>query len=253
MKKHERIAQYEGSYMADYGFEAVMVAARQRLVVDILARFKPKVVLEVGCGIDMLGARARQAGLSVEQWIIVEPGERFFNAAQALKMGETRLDVIHGFLEDSTEAIRQRCIRAPDFIVCSGLLNEIEQPEGTLTAAKRLLGSHGVVHVNVPNAYSLHRKLAKAMGIIETEKQLTGRNRQLAQYRVYDFDSLIALAGATGFRVIDQGGYFIKPFTHAQMESISGLLSEEMLDGLWRLGRELPELASEIYVNLEAT
>jgi SAM-dependent methyltransferase len=251
MKKHERIAQYEGRYMADYGFEAVMVAARQRLVLEILRATSPRVVLEVGCGIDMLGARAHQAGLPVEQWIIVEPSERFCEAARALKMGKTRVDVIQGFLEDETEAIRQRCVRPPDFIICSGMLNEIERPEGVLLAAKRLLGSPGVVHVNVPNAQSLHRKLAKAMGLIENEKQMTERNRQLAQYRVYDFDSLIALAGASGFRVIEKGGYFIKPFTHAQMESIPGVLSEAVLDGLWQLGREMPELASEIYLNLE--
>ncbi len=252
MKKHERIAQYESRYMADYGFEAVMVAARQRLVLEILRATGPRVVLEVGCGIDMLGEKAHQAGLSMEQWVIVEPSERFCEAARALKMGKTRVDVVQGFLEDETEAIRQRCVRPPDLILCSGLLNEIEEPEGILRAARRLLGSPGVVHVNVPNAQSLHRKLAKAMGVIESEKQLTERNRQLAQYRVYDFDSLIELAGASGLRVIEKGGYFIKPFTHAQMESIAGVLSAAMLDGLWQLGREMPELASEIYVNLEA-
>ncbi len=252
MEKHQRIAQYSDRYLGDYGFESVMVAARQRLVVDILRKVDAQVVLEVGCGIDMLGEKAHQAGLSMEQWIIVEPSERFCDAARALKMGKTRVDVIHGFLEDATEAIRRRCLHPPDFVVCSGLLNEIEQPEGVLTAVKRLLGRSGIVHVNVPNAQSLHRKLAKAMGVIETEKQLTERNRQLTQYRVYDFDALIALSVATGFRVIEKGGYFIKPFTHAQMESISGLLSEAMLDGLWQLGREMPELASEIYVNLEA-
>jgi hypothetical protein len=35
------------------------------------------------------------------------------------------------------------------------------------------------------------------------------------------------------------------------MESLGGLLTSGMLDGLWQLGREMPELASEIYVNLE--
>jgi 2-polyprenyl-3-methyl-5-hydroxy-6-metoxy-1,4-benzoquinol methylase len=252
MEKRQRIAEYEKRYMADYGFEAIMVAARQRLILELLGRFRPRTVLEIGCGVDMLGAQVTKECLPVEQWIIVEPAERFFNAAQSLKMGATRVDVIRGFLEDSIDAIRARCARAPDFIVCSGLLNEVEQPEGILRAARGLLGASGIVHANVPNAFSLHRRLARAMGIIETENQLTERNRKLAQYHVFDLDGLADLAAGAGFRVIEKGGYFLKPFTHAQMETIAGVLSDAMLDGLWRLGRELPELASEIYVNLEA-
>jgi 2-polyprenyl-3-methyl-5-hydroxy-6-metoxy-1,4-benzoquinol methylase len=229
-----------------------MVAARQRVVVEALERRGPGVVLEVGCGIEMLGERVHAAGLPVEQWIIVEPNERFLHAARALKMGRTRVEVIHGFFEDSGEAVRRCWLRPPDFIVCSGVLNEIEEPAVILRAARALLAPAGTMHVNVPNAQSLHRKLAKAMGIIADEKQLTERNRQLAQFRVYDFEALTDLAAATGFRVVDRGGYFLKPFTHAQMEALGGLLSAAMLDGLWKLGRELPELASEIYVNLEA-
>ena len=252
MDKKRRIVQYETRYLDDYGFEAVMVAARQRLVLEVLRKAAPTVVLEVGCGIDLLGERVRTAGLAIEQWIIIEPGERFFNAAQALKIPNARVDVIRGFVEDSIDLIRERCIRQPDFIVCSGLLNETADPESVLSAARKLLAPDGTVHVNVPNAYSLHRRLARAMGLIESERQLTERNQLLKQYRVFDFDTLTGLAERTGFRVIDKGGYFVKPFTHAQMESVRGVLSDQLLDGLWTLGRELPELASEIYLNLRA-
>jgi SAM-dependent methyltransferase len=251
MEKRRRIEGYEKRYLADYGFESVMVGARQRLILELLGRVRPGVVLEVGCGIDMLGARVAQARLPVEQWVIVEPAEQFFDAARSLAMGATRVDVIRGFLEDSVDAIRVRCVRPPDFIVCSGLLNEVERPESVLRAARNLLGPSGTLHANVPNAFSLHRRLGRAMGIIESESELTRRNRELAQYRVFDLDGLADLAASAGFRVIEKGGYFLKPFTHAQMEAIAGVLSEQMLDGLWRLGRELPELASEIYVNLE--
>jgi SAM-dependent methyltransferase len=252
MEKRRRIAKYEKHYLADYGFEAVMVAARQRLILELLSRIRPRIVLEIGCGIDMLGAQVKKARLPVEQWVIVEPAKRFVSAARSLKMGETRVDVIHGFLEDSIDGIRARCAGLPDFIVCSGLLNEIERPENILRAARSLLGASGIVHVNVPNALSLHRRLARAMGLIATENELTARNRQLAQYRVFDLDGLMGLAASAGFRVVEKGGYFIKPFTHAQMQSLGSVLSKDVLDGLWRLGRELPELASEIYVNLEA-
>lgn len=48
MEKRQRIAEYEKRYMADYGFEAVMVAARQRLILEVLGRIRPKIVLEIG-------------------------------------------------------------------------------------------------------------------------------------------------------------------------------------------------------------
>ena len=251
MEKKHRVALYQDRYVEDYGFEAVMVAARQRLVMDVLRKANPKIVLEVGCGMDMLAARANLAGIPVEQWIIVEPGKRFADAAQALRMANTRLDVVRGFLEDSVDVIKDRCASPPDFIICSGMLNEVADPLAILRAAKSLLGRSGMVHVNVPHALSLHRRLARTMGIIKTEQQLTERNNKLLQYRVFDFETLVDVAHSAGFRIAEKGGYFVKPFTHDQMQSIPDVLSEEVLDGLWKLGREMPELASEIYVNLE--
>jgi hypothetical protein len=57
------------------------------------------------------------------------------------------------------------------------------------------------------------------------------------------------MLASAGFSVRDSGGYFLKPFTHAQMESIAALMTPDILDGLWQLGRELPDLASEIFVD----
>jgi hypothetical protein len=44
----------------------------------------------------------------------------------------------------------------------------------------------------------------------------------------------------------------MKPFTHGQMMSLvnNGLVTEQMLDGLWALTKHFPDAGSEIYVNL---
>jgi hypothetical protein len=52
-----------------------------------------------------------------------------------------------------------------------------------------------------------------------------------------------------GFVPVTEGGYFIKPFSHQQMESIEELITPRLLEGLWKLGQELPDIASEIYIN----
>ena len=108
------------------------------------------------------------------------------------------------------------------------------------------------VHVNVPNARSLHRLLALEMGLIEDVHQLSYNQLCLQQPRTFDIDSLSALCTKNGFEVTEQGSYFIKPYTHRQMAQLQdiGLLDERMLDGLYSLARHLPDMGSEIFVHL---
>lgn len=49
----------------------------------------------------------------------------------------------------------------------------------------------------------------------------------------------------------DSGSFFVKPFTHAQMEQClnNGVVGENVLDGLDKMIEFMPELGAEIYVN----
>ena len=105
------------------------------------------------------------------------------------------------------------------------------------------------LHVNVPNAYSLHRQIARSIGLIADEKELSTRNQDLQQPRIYDAESLRTEVAEAGLEVVGEGGYFLKPFTHGQMLAILSSLPEGILEGLWILGYENPGLASEIFVN----
>jgi hypothetical protein len=55
------------------------------------------------------------------------------------------------------------------------------------------------------------------------------------------------------FDVIEDGGYFMKPFSHEQMWKlyISNIISEETLDGLYDMSKSMPEICSEIFVNVK--
>jgi hypothetical protein len=90
------------------------------------------------------------------------------------------------------------------------------------------------------------------MDLIDNLQTMSDRQQALQQQRTFDMESLVSLCEQCGFKVNEQGSYFIKPFTHSQMSGLqsSGLLEERMLDGLYRLERHLPGLGSEIYVNL---
>jgi SAM-dependent methyltransferase len=245
------VNDYTRAYQADYGFESVMVKARQQLILELLASKQPQVIVEVGCGSELLYERALDAGQSFAQWVIVEPSAQFADSARSAVRPTVPCMVIETYFEGAADEVLRTCVAPPDLVICSGLLHEVPNPAALLAAARNVLsGGSGLLHVNVPNALSLHRRLARLMGLVADEHDLTTRNLSLQQQRVFDLPELEHTVLAAGFRPMERGGYFLKPFTHQQMSSLS-FLTPAILDGLWKLGQDLPELASEVFVNAE--
>ncbi len=241
------IHRYETAYAADYGFEAVMVSYRRQLLLERLRAHRPRTVLEIGCGSELLCGQFFAQGGSVDQWTIVEPGAGFAQAARAQSSAEPSLGVIEAFFEDVAVELAQRG-SAPEFVICSSLLHEVTDGAALLDAIALVMDWSSVVHINVPNANSFHRRLAQSMGLVKDVKERSERNVNLQQQRVFDLESLRSHVARAGMRVIDHGGYFVKPFTHAQMELIQDDIGPAVLDGLYQLGKEAPEWASEIFV-----
>jgi 2-polyprenyl-3-methyl-5-hydroxy-6-metoxy-1,4-benzoquinol methylase len=249
MEKNSRIARYQESYINDYGFESVMVDARQKIVLEMLANAQHSLVIEVGCGANLLFSRAVERNIQFDRWIIVEPGAKFYENAAKAAEGHERLQVVHRFFEDSVSEVQALSQIGADVILCSSLLHEVPNPKLLLEEAKKLLSPEGILHVNVPNVTSFHRRLAQAMGFIKDLAEMSERNKALSQHRFFDESTLREFVIEAGFSITHFGGYMIKPFTHKQMEEINPILSDEILGGLWEMGREFPALASEIYVN----
>ncbi len=246
--KLERIARYEETYESDYGFERAMVSARRRLILEMLRTSVHDIVVEVGCGPDLLVDSAAAAGLTWSRWVIVEPGARFAAMADRAAHRHAGITVLNAFVEDAVEQVDRSTGRGADIVLCSSVLHEVDDERAVLEAVRQVLSKTGRLHVDVPNATSLHRRLARAMGLIADEHELTARNRALDQYRLYDLISLAEVVRSVGFIIEETGGYALKPFTHAQMDTLE-FVTDELLAGLYELGRELPDLAAEIYVN----
>jgi 2-polyprenyl-3-methyl-5-hydroxy-6-metoxy-1,4-benzoquinol methylase len=250
--RRERAREYADRYSGDYGFEHTMVRTRQNVVLELLNRWEHPLVIEIGCGSELLVERYVEKR-AFERWIVVEPSAEFAGMAVAAQTHVSDLFVVDDFFESATDRITALCPRPPDVILCSSVLHEVADVDALLTAARTLLTADAsLLHVNVPNALSLHRRLARTMGLIADEHQFSERNATLDQPRVFDHGSLVAAVKSQGFEVVETGGYFVKPFTHAQMEQLA-FLDDRMVEGLAALGAELPELASEIYVNARPT
>lgn len=234
---------YSRSYH-ELPFEDTQLAFRRRLVLEQIAAHQPASLLEVGCGMLPLFLDL-DAGLDVT---IVEPSVEFARHARQFAQGRS-VRVIERFLEDIAMPLREG---GYDFIVVSSLLHEVERPGRLLGMLRQHCHDRTVLHVNVPNALSLHRLLAVEMGLIDDPFTLSSTQRRMQQSSTFDLGSLVELLDSEGFEVIGKASYFIKPFTHAQMQALcdSGFMTAAMLQGFYRLVRYLPDFGSEIYVNV---
>lgn len=246
---HRNLSDYATRYAA-LPFEEVQVAYRRRLVLDVLAECGAKRVLEVGCGLEPLAAHAP----SFDAWTIVEPAATFAAAAVEQVAGDSRVRVLVDTIEGAVGS--GALVRgAFDVVILSSLLHEVPSPEEVLRGVRSLCDGRTLVHCNVPNATSLHRELAVAMGLIPDVATPSPQQVALQQRRIFDARSLERLVEGAGFAVASSGGYLVKPFTHAQMAALvsGGTIDRQVLEGLYVLGRKFPEFASEIFVNARSS
>ena len=235
-------------YQREYGdlpFEESQARYRKRKIIESIAKYQPHSILEIGCGFDPLFNHYH----GYERYTVIEPGDEFARNARECARALLGITIVHGSLEGNLAVLSATSY---DFVVLSSLLHEVSDSKKLLDATAALCGPATIVHVNVPNALSMHRLLAVEMGLIETVYERSQTQRRMQQNQTFDADSLATLVSQSGFEIVEQGTFFIKPFTHAQMASLqtSGMLTEPMLEGLYKLSKHFPENGSEIFMDL---
>jgi 2-polyprenyl-3-methyl-5-hydroxy-6-metoxy-1,4-benzoquinol methylase len=234
--------KYLGQY-ADGAFETTLVSVRRKYVLESLARYPHDSILEVGCGLEPLFSFVADAAFT-----IVEPSTEFVRNARTLA-GTRDVTVIESYLETAAPSLAGRRF---DFIVVSSLLHEVGDPAALLAAVRSLCNSGTTVHFNVPNVRSFHRLLALEMGLIDDLFEPSETERRFQRHTRFDSDRLQTMLGQSGFRILDSATYFIKPFTHAQMEVLlrSDAFPPRIIEGLDRMSRHLPGLGCEVFANV---
>ena len=131
-------------------------------------------------------------------------------------------------------------------IICSGLLHEVSEPRSLLSAIRRICKEETVVHIEVPNANSMHRLLGVEMSLIEDIYSKSENNIRLQQNTNFDMDQLKKIVEESGMKIIEEGSLFIKPFSHKQMGEMCkcGIIDEYVLDGLYNLTKYMPQFGS---------
>ncbi|MCZ2356052.1 MAG: class I SAM-dependent methyltransferase [Bacteroidia bacterium] len=235
---------YSNEYLRQ-PFEPVMIRYRRKKTVEWLGDTRQLSILEIGCGIS-------PAFDWIQHWrwlSLLEPATEFASRIHEQMQHHPSVDLITATLE-SNPAFPH----APfDIILLNSLLHELQDPASALKSLHHWAHPQTRIFINVPNALSVHRRLAVHMGLIPSPDTLSDFNHLFQQARVFTPATLQSLAEQCGYRILRQETAFIKPFTHAQMQTWmdAGILTDTLLEGLYRVSPEMPDAGAEIFMELQ--
>ena len=188
---------------------------------------------------------------SRKYFTVIEPSVQFCEMIEKSDKYNSNICIINDFLENAVDKLKQNQY---DFILVSGLLHEVTEPNKLLESVKALCNKETIVHINVPNAKSFHLLWAYKSGLIERIGNLTDVAKHFQQHTTFSIDSLSKMVTDLNYSIIDKGSYFIKPFNHPKMQQLlnENIIDTNLLDGLYGLTEFFPNNGAEIFVNCKA-
>ena len=156
---------------------------------------------------------------------------------------QDRARFVHAAFEDFRPETRY------DAIFLIHTLEHLDDPQQILGAVSSWLSDEGKLYVAVPNVGAASRRIAVAMGLIESPTAVTPEEYAHGHRRTYDLTALQAEVQRANLSLVGSGGILFKPFANFQWDALisSGMISEEYLEGCYRLGLSYPELCASVY------
>jgi len=131
-----------------------------------------------------------------------------------------------------------------DTIILEHVLEHVDDPVGLLMRVKEWLAHDGKLFLGVPNGNSIHRLVAVKMEMLENSCQLNSRDHALGHRRVYTPETFREDIERSGLNILEMGGVYFKPLSNGQIQDN---WTEEMIEGFFKLGKDFPDIAAEIY------
>jgi 2-polyprenyl-3-methyl-5-hydroxy-6-metoxy-1,4-benzoquinol methylase len=148
------------------------------------------------------------------------------------------LNIIHSMFEDFIPE------QSYDIVLSFHVLEHVDDVPGLLKHIRKWLKKDGRIIAIVPNAESIHRQLAVAMGIQENVEDLSPRDGLVGHLRVYTLEAFKKDFEDAGFKVESEFGNFIKTVPNSMMLDYS----DDLLQALCRLDVLPPRLLANIGV-----
>ena len=243
------INRYWDLYSKNYSFESINLIFREKKLIEILDKYKPKNILEIGCGYNPISLKYKDFKKST----LIEPGKKPYNDLCNKLKHYPNIKIINNFFENLIDELKENVY---DFIIIDGVLHEVENSNKFLKLISNLSNPNTYIYINVPNANSLHRKIALEMKIIDNIFQKSNRNKIFEQKIIYSLDSLTEqiLTNIPKSKIINCESFFLKPFTHEQMMSLvkEKIINLQVLNALYSITDKLNDLGSEIFCLFKA-
>ena len=235
----------QSSYQLNYQsltFEDKLRVYRMEHIVNYLNTIKCASILEIGCGNDSIFMYYND----FKTLHIIEPGKIFYDFTNNKIKKDPRITISNNMIEDESLIFE----KTYDVIIIGGFLHEIDNPEEVLCSIKNIANDKTVIMTYVPNADSFHRQLAVESGIIKSNYEFSGNDKIFGRRTVFNTASISKMFANCGFVVLQTDTYFIKPFSHEQMDKLFkiSILTDEILAGLFKLSKYIPNMGCEIFL-----
>jgi len=138
-----------------------------------------------------------------------------------------------------------------DNIVLTHVLEHIDDP---ISILKRIndewLAKDGRLFLVCPNANAPSRQIAVKMGLISHKTAVTAAEAEHGHRCTYTFDTLERDVVSSGLEVVHRSGIFFKALANFQWDQLlkTNIISENYLEGCYKLGHEYPQLCSSIFL-----
>ncbi|MCP4656672.1 MAG: class I SAM-dependent methyltransferase [bacterium] len=227
--EHQRLEEIAESFSTHAGKDVNIVHYTARAVVS---RCRGGRVLEVGCADGAISVRL--AAAFDDLWLL-DGSQRLLERALELA---SKARGIHSLIEDYEP-------EAPfDAVIACHILEHVREPVEVLRRMGSWLAPGGELHVVVPNAESINRRIGMKLEMLETIDQLTEPDFAVGHRRIYRERTLDADVAAAGLQIVEKRGILLKPLSNAQMLS----WRRDLLDAFYELGFEMPvAMCSELY------
>lgn len=244
------IEAYGRQFLADYeenDFEVTLTKYRKKKIVEILQKYNTSRILEIGCGMEPFFLTYN----NFDYMTVVEPASVLYNSAKKYSEdSKLNVECIHDFVQNRVEELKEKTF---DIILLIGLIHEVEDAQELMDAVKNICHKGTKVIITTNNPKSFHLTLAYESGIIPQLGILTDKAKSFQRNKVFTMEEMKELAKANSFTVLEEGSYFIKPFSHKQMKELldNHIITEAVLEGFDKMIKYMPDLGAENYCVVE--
>jgi 2-polyprenyl-3-methyl-5-hydroxy-6-metoxy-1,4-benzoquinol methylase len=233
----QKLEQLARGFDTSKDFDAVMAYYD---VLEVADKLRGRNILEMGTS---AGTITRYLLPHVDTLDIVEGSETGIERTrELLGDGEGKITYHHELWGQFNPAKKYS-----DIVFVRGL-EHVEEPSELLSTMKDWLTDDGKIHIIVPNAHSLHRKVMVRQGELSDLYALRDRDHQVGHVQVYDKETLESDVRKSGLRIAHSSGFFVKPVSTSQMGDISMDPKHPFVKACYVAGKVMASLGTQLYV-----